>query len=356
MKAPLSIASFNSGFGFSADMLRLHLNESPYGPPPGTCEALEQEIARNCSIYPESTCEHLRQCIAAFTGVTSDMIAVGNGIDELILMITLALSEPGAVNVITDSTFPGYASACAVAGAAVRTVRLSNYRICPDAFIAALRSDARVAFICNPHNPTGTLVAREGLERIIAAAEAAGAIPVIDEAYIEFAEDELASAQDLIRNGRRALMLRTFSKAWGLASIRIGYALGPADLIGRIWQIRAALPFNVNRIAQRIVPHILERKEFPASVRARTAQARALLCETLRGWGVDFIPSTTNFLAINTAGSNSTELTRRLAAKHRILVRDLGPFGMPDWIRVSIGTPQEVERFCSAWADLRTGS
>lgn len=350
MKSSLSIPSFNSGFGCGTDMLRLHLNESPYGPPPGTYEALEQEISRDCSLYPESTCEHLRQSIAGFAGVTADMIAVGNGIDELILLISLALSEPGTVNVITDSTFPGYASACAVAGAAVRTVRLNNHRISPEAIVAALQSDARVAFICNPHNPTGTLITRRGLDRILAAADTVGAIPVIDEAYMEFAEDELASSQDFIRDGRRAIMLRTFSKAWGLASIRIGYALGPRDLIARIWQIRAALPFNVNRIAQRIVPQILERKEFPASVRARTAEARALLCETLMRRRVDFIPSTTNFLAIRTAGPGSAEVTRQLAEQHRILVRDLGPFGMPDWIRVSIGRPEEVERFCSALA------
>ena len=348
MKAAVSIPSFNNGGGCSADMLRLHLNESPYGPPPGTYEALKQEISGNCSIYPESTCEHLRQCIATFAGVTSDMIAVGNGIDELILLITLALSEPGTVNVITDSTFPGYASACAVAGAAVRAVHLNNYRISPEAIVAAVQPDARVVFVCNPHNPTGTLIARRGVDLILTAAEAAGAIPVFDEAYMEFAEDELASSQDFIRDGRRAIMLRTFSKAWGLASIRIGYALGPRDLIGRIWQIRAALPFNVNRIAQHIVPQILARKEFPASVRARTAEARALLCEILRRWRVEFIPSTTNFLAMRIGGTDSAEVTRLLAEKHRILVRDLGPFGMPGWIRVSIGKPEDVERFCSA--------
>lgn len=279
------------------------------------------------------------------------MIAVGNGVDELILLTSLGLSEPTGVNLMTDSTFPGYASSCAVAGASVRSVRLENHRVSPDALIEALDDNVRLVFICNPHNPMGTLITKPAIERIIAAAEASNAIPVFDEAYMDFVEDEDASALDFIRAGRRAIMLRTFSKAWGLASIRIGYALGPEDLIGRVWQIRQSLPFNINRIAQQIVPKILEHKDFVSSVRAHTAKARASLCNKLSTPGVEFIPSVTNFLAIKTK-ADSTEVARLLAVKHRILVRDLAQFGIPGCIRVSIGKPADVERFCTALDDV----
>jgi histidinol-phosphate aminotransferase len=329
------------------DVLRLHLNESPYGPPPAAIEAAREEIEQHSALYPESDSGDLRRCIAEFLDVAPDMVAVGNGVDELVLMAALAFSGSGSTVAMTDTTFPGYLFSAEAVRAIPKRIPLTSLRVPAADLIAAIKAGADLTYLCNPHNPTGTMLGRDEVDAVVTAAENTDTVLVVDEAYIDFADDDAASAIDAVRAGRRVVALRTFSKAWGLASLRIGYAVGPADLIARMWHARRSLPFNVNRLAQRAVPVALRQTHFLETIRRRTADARELLYTRLEELHTRFVRSATNFVMVETT-TDSSELTQRLADEHNILVRDLTLFGLSGWIRVTVGTPEEIDRLATA--------
>ncbi|MFE9045013.1 aminotransferase class I/II-fold pyridoxal phosphate-dependent enzyme [Streptomyces sp. NPDC012421] len=329
--------------------LRLHCNENPYGPPDGVVEAAAAELRERCSEYPDDRSALLRARLAAHFGVAEDMVTVGNGADELVQLTALTFLAPGDAVLVTDSTFPGYAAAAALARAEVRRVPMSGHRVAVDALTAAMGDDVRLAFVCNPHNPTGTVLAPSDVERVIERAEAAGVIPVFDEAYMEYASPEYEYAVGAVRDGRRLIVLRTFSKIWGLASLRAGYALGPRDLIARIEATHRSVPFSVNRVAQRAALAALSHPAHVELNRTRNAEARELLYAGLEAAGVGHVRSQTNFVLVEAPGGGA-ELAARLAENHGIATRDLGIFGMPRHLRVTVGTPEQVERFSRALA------
>jgi histidinol-phosphate aminotransferase len=182
-------------------------------------------------------------------------------------------------------------------------------------------------------------------------AEANGVIPIFDEAYIEFADHGAGSALPALQAGARLVLTRTFSKAYGIAGLRVGYALGPDSLIDRMRAVHNALPFSVNRIAQAAAASALDDPGFVDEVRSRTAAARAAFSEHLDRMGVRYLRSWANFVLIQTP-FDSAVVAERLLREHRILVRDAGRFGFPCFVRVSLGTPEQMERFCDAFAEV----
>ncbi|MFJ6054674.1 aminotransferase class I/II-fold pyridoxal phosphate-dependent enzyme [Streptomyces sp. NPDC092307] len=351
------IAAFNSGPSEDDDMLRLHLNETPYGPPKAALEAAGAELDRRCAVYPDSEASALRDRLAAHLDVETAMVTVGNGVDELVLLTALALLGPGRSALVTDTTFPGYRSSTAIAGAEVRPVPLHEHRVSADAIGAALRATPApdVAFICNPVNPTGTVLGHADIRRIVADSEAAGTIAVFDEAYLDFAGPTFDHAVGLVRAGHQLLVLRTFSKAWGLAALRVGYAVGPAALIAKLLNARNCVPFNTNRPAQHAAAAALGDADFPTRVRERTADARSHLYLGLDALSVSYVPSVANFVLVHTGG-DSGAVAAELAEQHRILVRDLTPFGLPGDIRVTVGTHDQMDAFCRALRSVLTAS
>jgi histidinol-phosphate aminotransferase len=355
MSTSTFVESFNTGFTTDLTALRLHLNESPYGQPAAAREAALAELRERLSVYPDSDCAALRARIAEHHGVSADMVAVGNGVDELVLLSALTFLPAGGTALVTETTFPGYRAASAVAGGSVRAVPLADFRVEPSGFGAALTEDVDLAYVCNPVNPTGTVLDRAGVEQIIDDAERAGTVVVFDEAYVDFAGPEHEHAMNAARAGRRVLALRTFSKAWGLAALRVGYAIGPAELIGRLWQTRQALPFNVNRPALHAAVAALDDHEFLPGVRTRTAQAREHLYRRVTELGLGYVPSVTNFVLVR-LGGDSEVVAKRLSAEHQVLVRDLTRFGLPGCLRVSVGTIEQIDRFYLALANVLTGA
>jgi histidinol-phosphate aminotransferase len=332
-----------------ADALRLHCNENPYGPPPGCVEAATKELEAWCTAYPDTERAALRGRLAEAFDMAPEMVAVSNGTDELVLMTALALLEHGDQVLITDTTFPGYRAAATLAGAGCRSVGLRGCRVPAADLAAAMSGDVRLAYICNPHNPAGTVLEPDEIEQLIGTAEDAGVVPVFDEAYIEFAPAAYRSTVDAVRAGRRLLVLRTFSKAWGLAALRAGYAVGPADIIERVRRAGGTLPFSVNRVAQQAAAAALQCDGYLDDIRTRTAAARDLLYAGLDALGLGYTRSEANFVLVHTGGDSSA-LGARLAEEQRVLVRDLTSFGLPGHLRVTVGTPDQVDRFCQALA------
>lgn len=330
-----------------ADALtRLHLSENHLGFSPTVWPGVERELAL-FRFYPDPECRELRARLAAFYGVSTDHIAVGNGTDELLMQLALSAIGHGAKAVISASTFPGYAVSSRLAGALVHEVPLAGYEVDLPAMVAACRAGARAAFLCNPHNPTGTAVTREELSRFLAALATTDTLAIVDEAYAEFAGPSFPSAIPLVAQGARAIVLRTFSKAYGLAGFRVGYAIGPVDVIRRLNETRMALPFSVNRVAQIAARYALEDQAHLENVVRETLQVRSDFCAFLEAKGLGVTPSHTNFVLVRVPG-DSRGFATRLHRDAGVLVRDTTAFGLPSHLRISPGTKETLARVSGA--------
>lgn len=337
--------------------LRLHLNESPYGPPPGAVDAVREEAAGHLPHYPDPAARTLRAALARHFAVDPAMLTVGNGVDELILLTALTFAAgPQAEVTCTERTFPGYGEAARAVGARLRALPLTpGYAVPATAFAHALADGTDLAFVCNPLNPSGTVLDRAGTAALLAAADGAPGQLVFDEAYLDFAGPAHDHALDRVRDGAPALVLRTFSKAWGLASVRLGVLIGPPERVARIERIARALPFRVSRPAQRAVLAALAEPGHLERVRTGTARAREHLTKSLDTIGVSVTPSAANFVLAALPVADSTRVAARLAAEHGVLVRDLTLLGLPGHLRITVGTVPQVERAVTALAAvLRT--
>jgi histidinol-phosphate aminotransferase len=199
--------------------------------------------------------------------------------------------------------------------------------------------------VCNPHNPCGTALSASALGTLVAAARTSGTPLVFDEAYHEFGAPEQPQLRPHL-DGAPVLALRTFSKAYGLAALRIGYALGPADLIAEVRRTLTVLPFSVNRVAQAAARAALADQAFLGEVRRVGAERRRWFCAELERRGHRYLPSVTNFVTVRVPGSGAAQ--EILARDHGILVRDTAVFGFPGHLRVSLGTVDELRRFLDA--------
>jgi histidinol-phosphate aminotransferase len=340
----VSAGSYNSGLDQGPDAIRLHLNEIPYGAPAGATAAAAAELER-AHRYPDGDRTALRERVAAHLGVSPDMVLAANGTDELVHVAALSYAAPGSRVLLSDGTFPGFRSAAVTARAEVVCVPLAAGGVDVQRLAQSL-DGVRLAFLCNPHNPLGSLVPPGQVADLARSAERAGAVLVVDEAYVDFAGPE-ASAVGLVRDGCRLIVTRTFSKAYGLAALRCGYAVGPADLVEAMRRVHLVLPFAVNRPAQAAAAAALDAAGHIARVRELTDRARARLSDRLDELGLAHRPSVANFVMVRVP-TDSGRLAAGLAGRRRVLVRDLGPFGFPGHLRVTAGTIEEVDGFARA--------
>jgi histidinol-phosphate aminotransferase len=342
--------SFNAATIDSPGDVRLHLSENPRRLPPAVRAAVLAELERG-QVYPDPESTALRDRVARFHGLDPSMVVAGNGCDELVLLSALALVGPRGRGVTCAATFPGYRTAMSLVDATVIEVPLRAHRCDLEALAAAAEGSAAV-YLCNPHNPTGSAASRPELQRFLETTAAAGAVPIVDEAYFEFAGDDVGSAVDFIRGGGPAVALRTMSKAYGLAGLRVGFALGSAALIARLTRAAWALPFRVSRIAQAAAIAALDDQAALRDSCRELRAARQRFYLGLEQLGLAHLRSETNFVMVRAPG-DSGETTRRLLASHRLRVRDCGPFGLPGWIRISIGSPSDMSLALVALGDLR---
>jgi len=339
------LRSVNAGIANQDALTRMHLSENHLGFSPQVWPGIEREFER-LKFYPDPDCGALREQIAAVHGVSADMVAVGNGTDELILMAALAFLREGALAVGSSATFPGYMMSSSLVNASFREVPLSNYRVPLDAIVEQCVGAPGVAFLCNPHNPAGTSVGAAALEGFLGGLGRKGFLAIIDEAYAEFAGEGFASALPAIRAGHRAIVTRTFSKAYGLAAFRIGYAIGPAELIARMLMAKTSLPFSVNRLAQVAASIALTDQAFVRHVVEQTRLAKELFYSELERLGVFYVPSDTNFVLVSLP--DASRVCSRLQREFGVLTRDTMVFGLPSHARISVGRPDQVKLVSAA--------
>ncbi|KUN76437.1 pyridoxal phosphate-dependent aminotransferase [Streptomyces griseoruber] len=320
--------------------VRLHLSESPFGPSPHALRAAHAAVDAT-GTYPDPARTAPAEALAELLGVGPDQIAVANGSDELVLLTALCLGDRRRPGVTTAGTFPGYRICLENVRRGCREVPMGDLAALADAF-----DGAGVVYVCNPHNPTGGALDRAAFDLLVERAAATGTPLVVDEAYLDFAPPGTPQVLDHLGTGAPLLALRTFSKAHGLAGLRIGYAVGSADLVGRLREVQGSMPFSVNRAAQAAAVAALADRGHLERVRQGNAAARERFRADLAARGRRALPSVTNFLAVPVPDSARAE--RLLERDHGILVRDAGRFGLDGHLRVSVGAPAALARLLDA--------
>lgn len=323
-------------------IVKLASNEGPFGPLPAAMAAFEA-AALDLNRYPDAGGTRLREALAARYDVPVEQVVLGNGADELIRFAALATLDPGERAVYPWPSFQSYPTAVATAAGEAIAVPMRERAFDLDGLLAAAR-EAKLVYLANPNNPTGTLTARADVVRF-ADELAPSALLVLDEAYAEYAEDEPAGVA-LVREGReRICVLRTFSKVYGLAGLRIGYAIASPAIADALHRVRPI--FNVNQPAQEAARASLHETEAVRRRIAHTRAAREDLYDTLASAGLDPVRSHANFVYADVPGGDGDGLADRLLHAG-FIVRALRAFGAPGAIRVSVGTDEEMRLFAAA--------
>ncbi len=322
-----------------SEIVKLASNEWPLQPFPEVARAINDAVSQ-LNRYPENSVYHLVNRLAEHLDVPANHIWMGAGSTELILSLSLAVGGPGTSFVFSDPSFVMYPIAAAVSGAeGIKVASTPSLGHDLGAMRQAVRPDTSLVFVCNPNNPTGTYLPASAVTEFI------DEIPrevlvVVDEAYFEFVTaSDYDSALALATERDNVLVTRTFSKVFGLAGLRVGYAVGRPDTLGRLR--RAQVPFSVNSVAQAAALAALDATESLRDRVATNAAARSSLEEGLAQRGIDYTPSQANFVLLRPDG-NAAELADRLL--HRgVIVRPMGPF-----IRVTVGTAAENDQLLAA--------
>lgn len=326
------------------EAVKLASNENPYRPPRAVLEVLRKAVL-NINRYPDSGCYYLREALSKKYGVKADQIIFGNGSDELITLAVRALLDKGDEVLVAYPTFLIYYIASKAAGLKIRRVPLRNYKYDLNAIAASVTSGTRLIFIANPDNPTGTYVTRREVEKFLYEIPE-DVVVFFDEAYFEYAQDfeDYPDSLKYHRDNGNIITARTFSKAYGLAGLRIGYAIAQPLIIELMNKVRN--PFNVNALAQIAAVAALKEEKYVKQVVEKTRKNKMLLYRCLEELGIEYIPSATNFVLIR-LGEEAPSVAQELM-KRGIITRYMGPWGLPEHIRVTVGTEEENKSFLKA--------
>ena len=332
-------------------VVKLASNEGPFPPFPAAIEAI-QRTARDLNRYPDGGAYALRTALADRHGVAFEEVVVGGGADGVIDQLSQAVLEEGDEIVCGWPSFPSYVLDALKVGAVPKKVPLRDHTYDLDAMRAAVGPRTKLVYVCHPNNPTGTANGRADLVAFVDALPR-HVLTVVDQAYFEYVDDpEYADGvAELFQQGRRVVVLRTFSKIYGLAGLRVGYGIGPADVVEATSKVRRA--FDVDAVAQAAAQASIGDEAELARRRALNAEGRAALGETLRSHGLEPVgPALGNFLYAD-VGDGAAMFDRLL--RRGVIVRPLAGFGAPEAIRVTVGTREENAFFADALGHVLTG-
>ncbi|MEI6529949.1 MAG: histidinol-phosphate transaminase [bacterium] len=330
------------------DVIKLASNENPLGPSPKALVALQQALP-NLNYYPDGQCFSLRQALSLHLQVPPEQIAVSNGADGLILELCMAYLDEGSEVVVSRSSFPIYdLFTHAMRGTLIKTPT-HEYGLDLTAMADSITERTRLVFVCNPNNPTGTVVGAGEVDDFIQHVPEHVLI-VLDEAYYHFVDTrDYPDSLRYIREGRpNVIVLRTFSKAYGLAGIRLGYGIAVPLLLDSIHKVRE--PFAVNLLAQAAGIGALNDEEFLRQTLDINAAGRRFFYQEFQRMGLFFVPSHTNFVLVN-VGRNATEVCKNLL-KHGLIVRPGLAYDLPQFLRITVGTATQNSRLVCALEEV----
>jgi len=329
--------------------VKLASNENPLGPSPLGVEAARKALAE-ANRYPDGGGHYLREKLAARLRVPMENILLGGGSTELIDLVARTLLNHGDEGVTSAGSFPMYYISIRAAGARLVEVPLREFGFDLDALARAVTPRTKLIYLANPNNPTGTMFTADAFDAFLARVPESTVI-VLDEAYYEYVErPDYSRSIARVLEGRSLVVLRTFSKVYGLAGLRIGYAVGPAALLEEMNKVR--LPFNTSGVAQAAALAALDDAEHVRrSVESNRAGLRQL-GEGLAALGVSYVPSAGNFLLVD-LGADARPIAEALL-KRGVIVRPMAWMGFPNAIRATVGTREESDKFLGALAEVRS--
>jgi histidinol-phosphate aminotransferase len=319
-------------------IIKLASNENPLGPSPAALDAMRQAISQ-VHLYPDGNAFYLKERLSQKLELPGEQIALGNGSNELLEFVGHALLSPDADVVVSQYCFAVYPIVTHLFGARLITVPARDYGHDLSRMLQAITSRTRVVFVANPNNPTGTLASEAELMRLVDEMPPQ-VLLVIDEAYIEYLENP-SDLLGLIRrqNKPNLLVLRTFSKIYGLAGLRIGYAMGHPEMIAVLEKIRE--PFNTSLIAQAAALAALNDVEHIRKTRENNTSGLSLFTAGFQRLGLEYIPTAANFILVRVGcGAEVFQRMQRLG----VITRPMGGYQLPEWLRITVGTPAENDR------------
>ena len=332
--------------------LKFASNENPLGPSPLAIKALS-ENALVLNRYPDGSSYFLRQRLAKHVGFPMEQIVVGNGSNELIELVCHLFAGVGDEVVIGDPSFAMYKIAIDLMGATPVMVPLKNHKFDMAAMARAVTPKTKIVFICSPNNPTGTIVKDRDVRKLLDSIPET-VVVVFDEAYCEYVKD--ADYQDslkLLREGRLVITLRTFSKIYALAGLRIGYGIASEEMIFLLNTVR--LPFNVSTAAQVAAQASLDDEEQVTRTVRLNSEGMAFFKEKFKELGLDMVDSEANFFLVDLRVD--CKIACHELEKRGLIVRPMGPFGLPDtFVRITVGTQKENERLLEGLKEVLAGT
>ncbi len=321
------------------EIIKLASNENPLGPSPKAMEAIKKNLSK-ANRYPDSNAFYLKKKLSRYLNVKPGNIVLGNGSDELIDIIIKTFVEDDENIITADITFLEYEIIYKVNDRRIITVPLRYFKYDLEAIKKKIDKNTKLIFISNPNNPTGTYVTKYEFEDFIRDLPN-NVLLVMDEAYDTFIDvDDFPGGLNYVSN-KNVIVLKTFSKAYGLAGLRIGYAIANSELTSYMEKVRQ--PFNVNFLAQVAAAAALDDKKFLLKTRETILRGKDYLYDALAQLGIAYVPSVANFILID-VGRDGVSVFKDML-KYGVIVRDMDQYGLKNFIRVTIGTEKENERF-----------
>lgn len=329
------------------EVIKLASNENPYGYSEKVREAILEEMEL-VPLYPDGASQELVQALSEFYKVEPRQIIIGAGSDDIIMMLTRAFLVPGDETIMATPSFPQYRHNAKIEGAVCIEVPLASGTHDLEAMAAAITDKTKIIWVCNPNNPSGTIVTKQQLEAFLAKVPQ-HVLVVLDEAYCEYIEEEeYPDGLDYIRDYRNVIVLRTFSKAYGLAAFRIGYGIGDPDVIRAINQVRE--PFNTTRMSQAAARAALADQSFIADCRRKNREEIAYLTGQFDRLGLHYYPAYGNFILVD-CQRDAKQLFEQLLQRG-IIVRGGHALGFPTSLRVTVGSREQNEKFIKALEEV----
>ncbi|MFM0648504.1 histidinol-phosphate transaminase [Paraburkholderia bryophila] len=329
-----------------ASIVKLASNENPLGMPESAQRAMAK-AASELGRYPDANAFELKSALSERYGVPAEWITLGNGSNDILEIAAHAFVEKGQSIIYAQYSFAVYALATQGLGARAIVVPAVQYGHDLDAMLAAITDDTRLIFVANPNNPTGTFIEGPKIEAFLDKVPRNVAV-VLDEAYTEYLPQEKRyDSIAWVRRYPNLLVSRTFSKAFGLAGLRVGFAIAQPELTDLLNRLRQ--PFNVNTLAQAAAIAALNDTAFLEKSAALNAQGYRRLTEAFEKLGLEYVPSDGNFVLVRVGNDDSAGNRVNLALlKQGVIVRPVGNYGLPQWLRITIGLPEENEAFIAA--------
>jgi histidinol-phosphate aminotransferase len=339
---PIEEVAREMGFQDASGIIKLASNENALGPSPKAVAAMKK-AARQMHLYPDGGAFYLRQALARKLGVSQDQIIAGCGSNELLEFLGHVFLDNSTSIVMAERAFVVYKLVADMFRARTIKVPMKNFTHDLEAMLAAITPDTRIVYVGNPNNPTGTMVGQDELDRFMERVPD-HVIVVFDEAYIELLPPaRQPDCLKYVRAGRNAIVLRTFSKTYGLAGLRIGYGVAPEECVKLLQRVRQ--PFNTTAMAQVAAIAALEDDEFVERTRAMTQEGIAFFESAFAKMKLEYVPSSANFTLVKVGpGRKIFDALQRTG----VIVRPMDPYGLPDYIRITIGTRPENKRCLTA--------